>query len=132
MKLITVITISEGLVDSCEVFSNPEKAEEVFTEKAVALGADPTNMSEHLEDGYFTYSNASVCLVHPESKEKIYLLIHTHRYGDSTLLASLSEEPSQDDVIKYLGEEFEPGRDEEVTVTKMDVVSEDNFLKEIK
>lgn len=72
MRIINVIQIKEGVVDSIDSFpvheeqlvsDVVEQAEANFTKKVIELGGEYVNMDIYIEDGYYEIMNASVCFV---------------------------------------------------------------------
>lgn len=75
MRIVNVIVIKEGIVDSMESFAVVEeqlssdvveKAETLFKEKCIEWGADEDDMDIYIEEGYYAGGNFSVCLVWSE------------------------------------------------------------------
>jgi len=68
--MVLIITIKDGIVDEALSYKDDVKrAEDKFTKKALELGAEQQDIDTHLEDGYFSIANASVCIVHPWNEE---------------------------------------------------------------
>jgi len=71
MRIVNVIVIKEGVVDSIDSFGVMDeqlsqdvvdKAEALYTEKCLEWGADEEDMDIYIEEGYYAGGNFSVCL----------------------------------------------------------------------
>ena len=77
MRIISVVVIEENIVNTIDSFAICEdqsfnisqlskdiidKAEKLFKEKALFYGAEKQNINSHLEDGYYSGMNFSVCI----------------------------------------------------------------------
>lgn len=58
------------------------------------------------------------------------LIKHTHRQGTSIYLVDLPYTPSIEEAEKFIGEDYEPDRDEDVQVIAIDHVYSEKEFKE--
>lgn len=132
-----VVTIQNDIVSECKVFYNTKKAELAFTKIAHSIGAYPKIIETIIDRGYYDTNNCSICLVDPEIEDtKLFLLVHTHRFGDSTVVIRAKKEPTIEEAELFFGEDFEPDREEEITIIKLDrndtLFTEQEFYEKIK
>jgi len=69
-ETVLVVIVKNNIVDEVRSFSYSSRAEEYYTKVCINYGAQYEHMGAYLEDGYYEWTNGSVCLTHPE-KEKI-------------------------------------------------------------
>jgi len=71
MRIISVVVIEENIVNTIDSFAIYEdqlskdiidRAEKLFKKKALLYGAKKHNINSHLEDGYYSGMNFSVCI----------------------------------------------------------------------
>lgn len=132
-KFVSVIKVKEGVVNSAKIFSNAKDAEECFITEATILGAKKEDMESYLDNGYYSIMNASVCLVHPDDlrNEKLYILVHNHRFGSNVEAVELCEEPSLNEAEKFF--DYDPNDEEEIKIIEKEVVfNEEDFNKILK
>ena len=63
---VLVVMIEDGVIKEAKLFHDVKLAEKCFTLNAIKLGAPREDIESHLDDGYYSKHNLSVCIVHPE------------------------------------------------------------------
>jgi hypothetical protein len=71
MRIVNVIVIKEGIVDSIDSFGVfeeqlsedvVEQAQELFREKCLEYSADEEKLDDYIEEGYYSGMNFSICI----------------------------------------------------------------------
>jgi hypothetical protein len=65
-QIVLVVTIKDDVVDEAKAFTDVKAAEECFTLICLDHLANKDDMDMHLDDGYFMWTNGSVCITWPE------------------------------------------------------------------